>query len=187
MKTPTWMVQAGWSMDDPRESTAVVLAVALCTAANARGGCMSVPSFKVDLPAASPAPVPPWSRHQELDTGTMGLVAGASLQKGDKSPVTVADFAAQAIVSHLLAEVVPSIPMVGEGAVFCEKQATRVFETRWLHRFRPVLPSLSAEGFCPRSTGAPTAGAPLGALGARPHRWHQRLPFGSISTPLRWA
>jgi 3'-phosphoadenosine 5'-phosphosulfate (PAPS) 3'-phosphatase len=42
------------------------------------------------------------------------LVAGVSLQKGDKSPVTVADFAAQAIVSHLLAEVAPAIPMVGE-------------------------------------------------------------------------
>ncbi len=42
------------------------------------------------------------------------LVAGASLEKGDKSPVTVADFAAQAIVSHLLEQVAPDIPMVGE-------------------------------------------------------------------------
>jgi 3'(2'), 5'-bisphosphate nucleotidase len=42
------------------------------------------------------------------------LVAGSTLQKGDKSPVTVADFGAQAIVSHLLHQAFPSIPLVGE-------------------------------------------------------------------------
>lgn len=42
------------------------------------------------------------------------LVAGSSLQKGDKSPVTVADFASQAIVSHLLSQAFPDIPLVGE-------------------------------------------------------------------------
>jgi len=42
------------------------------------------------------------------------LVAGAALQKGDKSPVTVADFAAQAVVSHFLAEAFPGVPLVGE-------------------------------------------------------------------------
>jgi 3'(2'), 5'-bisphosphate nucleotidase len=39
------------------------------------------------------------------------LVEGASLQKGDKSPVTVADFASQAVVSHMLGS---EIPLVGE-------------------------------------------------------------------------
>lgn len=42
------------------------------------------------------------------------LVAGAALEKGDKSPVTVADFAAQAVVSHLLAQAFPEVPLVGE-------------------------------------------------------------------------
>jgi len=42
------------------------------------------------------------------------LVDGAALQKGDKSPVTVADFAAQAVVSHHLGEAFPSVPLVGE-------------------------------------------------------------------------
>lgn len=42
------------------------------------------------------------------------LVAGSVLQKGDKSPVTVADFGAQSIVSHLLARAFPNDPLVGE-------------------------------------------------------------------------
>ncbi len=39
------------------------------------------------------------------------LVEGAALQKGDKSPVTVADFASQAVVSHMLGD---ALPLVGE-------------------------------------------------------------------------
>jgi len=42
------------------------------------------------------------------------LVAGATLTKGDRSPVTVADFGAQAIVSHHLALAFPDVPLVGE-------------------------------------------------------------------------
>ena len=42
------------------------------------------------------------------------LVEGVTLEKGDKSPVTVADFGAQAIVSHLLALEFPHDPLVGE-------------------------------------------------------------------------
>ena len=42
------------------------------------------------------------------------LVTSDSLAKKDKSPVTVADFAAQAIVSHTLLQAFPSIPLVGE-------------------------------------------------------------------------
>jgi 3'(2'), 5'-bisphosphate nucleotidase len=39
---------------------------------------------------------------------------GASLAKDDKSPVTVADFAAQALVAHLLAQRFPDAVLVGE-------------------------------------------------------------------------
>jgi len=39
---------------------------------------------------------------------------GAALTKGDRSPVTVADFASQALVSCLLAQDFPNDPLVGE-------------------------------------------------------------------------
>ncbi|NVB42524.1 3'(2'),5'-bisphosphate nucleotidase [Pseudenhygromyxa sp. WMMC2535] len=42
------------------------------------------------------------------------LVAGATLAKGDRSPVTVADFGAQAVVSRLLTDAFPADPLVGE-------------------------------------------------------------------------
>ncbi len=42
------------------------------------------------------------------------LVAGSTLAKGDRSPVTVADFGAQAVVSHLLAQAFPGDPLIGE-------------------------------------------------------------------------
>lgn len=41
------------------------------------------------------------------------LVAG-TLTKGDRSPVTVADYGAQAVVSHLLAARFPGLPLIGE-------------------------------------------------------------------------
>lgn len=41
-------------------------------------------------------------------------LAGASLTKEDRSPVTIADFAAQALVSHLLEEAFPHDQLVGE-------------------------------------------------------------------------
>jgi len=42
------------------------------------------------------------------------LVSDESMSKQDKSPVTVADFGAQAVVTHELRAVFPDIPMVGE-------------------------------------------------------------------------
>ncbi|MBT7782637.1 MAG: 3'(2'),5'-bisphosphate nucleotidase, partial [Anaerolineae bacterium] len=39
-----------------------------------------------------------------------------ALTKGDKSPVTVADFASQALVSHLLMQSFPEVVLVGEEA-----------------------------------------------------------------------
>ncbi|KAJ3120901.1 hypothetical protein HK098_004136 [Nowakowskiella sp. JEL0407] len=42
------------------------------------------------------------------------LVENETLTKGDKSPVTVADFGAQAIVNHLLNEKFPDDPIIGE-------------------------------------------------------------------------
>ncbi len=42
------------------------------------------------------------------------LVDDASMAKKDKSPVTVADFGAQAVVSHTLVSAFPDVPLVGE-------------------------------------------------------------------------
>jgi 3'(2'), 5'-bisphosphate nucleotidase len=42
------------------------------------------------------------------------LVSEASMDKQDKSPVTVADFGAQAVVTHALVRAFPDLPMVGE-------------------------------------------------------------------------
>ncbi|MDE0886808.1 MAG: 3'(2'),5'-bisphosphate nucleotidase [Myxococcota bacterium] len=42
------------------------------------------------------------------------LVAEASMDKKDKSPVTVADFGAQAVVTHALRGAFPELPLVGE-------------------------------------------------------------------------
>lgn len=46
----------------------------------------------------------------------MSLPVGA-LVKGDRSPVTVADFAAQAVINHALAQAFPALPVVGEEGV----------------------------------------------------------------------
>jgi 3'(2'), 5'-bisphosphate nucleotidase len=51
----------------------------------------------------------------ELCSGAQGqLAAGDTLTKGDESPVTVADFAAQAVVCAELTKVLGTIDMVGE-------------------------------------------------------------------------
>jgi 3'(2'), 5'-bisphosphate nucleotidase len=42
------------------------------------------------------------------------LVAGETLVKGDKSPVTVADFSAQAVINTILSQAFPDDPIVGE-------------------------------------------------------------------------
>ncbi len=42
------------------------------------------------------------------------LITAETLEKKDKSPVTVADYAAQAVVSSVLARAFPDVPLVGE-------------------------------------------------------------------------
>ncbi len=51
------------------------------------------------------------------------LVSSDSITKKDKSPVTIADFASQAIVCNLLNEAFPDIPIVGEEDSGTLKQA----------------------------------------------------------------
>ncbi len=67
-----------------------------------------------------------------------------SLAKTDKSPVTVADFGAQAVISHLLAEAFPEIPLLAEedAAALREPAQAHLFE-RVCRHVRNRLPALS--------------------------------------------
>ena len=122
---------------------------------------MSVPSSVDSLRSAAVEAVVAASRVcREVQAR---LVAGASLQKGDKSPVTVADFAAQAIVSHLLAEVAPSIPMVGEeDAAALREAGNEGLRDKVVASVQAVLPSLSAEGVLAAIDRGTYGGGPTG-------------------------
>jgi HAL2 family 3'(2'),5'-bisphosphate nucleotidase len=67
------------------------------------------------------------------------LVAADSIKKGDKSPVTVADLATQAVVARRLADAFPDVPLVGEedSKVFAEDAGAALVE--------PVLARVRAE------------------------------------------
>jgi 3'(2'), 5'-bisphosphate nucleotidase len=74
------------------------------------------------------------------------LVAGATLEKGDKSPVTVADFAAQAIVSHMLGEAFPAVPLVGEEDAEALREGKHAgLKDRVVASVQAVLPELSED------------------------------------------
>ena len=91
------------------------------------------------------------------------LVAGVSLEKGDKSPVTVADFAAQAIVSHLLAEVAPEVPMVGEeDAAALREPGNAALRDKVVAAVQAVLPALSADGVLAAIDRGTYSGGPRG-------------------------
>ena len=74
------------------------------------------------------------------------LVAGTTLEKGDKSPVTVADFAAQAIVSHMLGEAFPAVPLVGEEDAEALREGKHSgLKDRVVASVQAVLPELSED------------------------------------------
>ena len=74
------------------------------------------------------------------------LVAGTTLQKGDRSPVTVADFAAQAIVSHLLGEAFGDLPLVGEeDATALRETGNEALKQKVLDAVETVLPGLTED------------------------------------------
>ena len=74
------------------------------------------------------------------------LVAGSALQKGDKSPVTVADYAAQAIVSTRLQQSFPEDPLVGEeDATALREGAHAALRDKVVDGVHTVLPELTAE------------------------------------------
>jgi 3'(2'), 5'-bisphosphate nucleotidase len=83
-----------------------------------------------------------------------------ALAKGDKSPVTVADFAAQAIVGKRLAETFPTMGFVGEeSAEALRTEAGQATLQQITHFLRQLLPDATPEQVCEwidRGAGEPT-------------------------------
>lgn len=73
----------------------------------------------------------------------------SSLTKGDKSPVTIADFASQALIGSMLKQEFPEIPLVAEetsSALRAPEGADLLAQvTRYVQR---VLPDATAESVC---------------------------------------
>lgn len=71
------------------------------------------------------------------------LVTAETVSKKDRSPVTVADFAAQAVVSALLQEATPEIPLIGEeDAAMLREESNGALCERVLEFARGELPQL---------------------------------------------
>jgi 3'(2'), 5'-bisphosphate nucleotidase len=76
-------------------------------------------------------------------------IAGASIQKDDKSPVTVADFASQAIICRVLGTQFPKDPIVGEeSAADLLDDKHRVFLDRVVELLRGVDATATKEAVC---------------------------------------
>lgn len=71
-------------------------------------------------------------------------IEGHTLAKEDKSPVTVADFGAQAVVSHLLERAFPADPLVGEEDARALRDGAPALAREVVEHVRRELPSLDA-------------------------------------------
>ncbi len=92
------------------------------------------------------------------------LVAGATLEKGDKSPVTVADFGAQAVVSHLLWREFPHVPLIGEeDAAALRDPAQAALRDQVLAAVHDVLPDVTDTEILDAIDRGTHAGGPTGA------------------------
>lgn len=75
--------------------------------------------------------------------------AGHSLAKTDKSPVTIADFAIQALVGALLLRTFPNDPLVGEesAATLKSKESEQVL-SKITHYVKKILPEANPKTVC---------------------------------------
>ena len=91
------------------------------------------------------------------------LVEGATLAKGDQSPVTVADFGAQAVVSHLLHQHFPVIPLVGEeDADSLRQDAHAPLRAQVMIAVNEVLPGIDQDQVMDAIDRGSYAGGPTG-------------------------
>lgn len=76
-------------------------------------------------------------------------IAGSSLEKDDKSPVTIADFASQAIVCRILTSQFPSDPIIGEEtAADLMSDERRPFLDKVVDTLRGTHPDVKPETVC---------------------------------------
>lgn len=89
-----------------------------------------------------------------------GEMVGEAIAKDDKSPVTVADFAAQALIGHRLAETFPEMGFVGEECSdSLRTEEGRATLEQIIHFVRQVEPSATEQLICKwidRGAGDPT-------------------------------
>jgi HAL2 family 3'(2'),5'-bisphosphate nucleotidase len=73
----------------------------------------------------------------------------SALTKGDKSPVTVADFASQAIIGRILSQSFPNIPLVAEetSTALRKPEGARILE-QVTHYTMKVIPDATSETVC---------------------------------------
>lgn len=91
------------------------------------------------------------------------LVAGSTLQKGDKSPVTVADYGAQAIVGRILVDRFPHIPMVGEeDAGALREPANAALAAKVVDAARSILPEMTPSDVLAAIDAGTYGGGPRG-------------------------
>lgn len=85
----------------------------------------------------------------------------SAISKEDKSPVTVADFAAQALVSRRLLEIFPDMGFVGEESAtwLCSEAGAETLEqiTHFVQMFEPAATSHDICQWIERGAGEPTS------------------------------
>jgi len=72
------------------------------------------------------------------------LTSGDSITKSDKSPVTIADFASQAIVCRILHDQFPHIPIVGEESADALKKPEHADVLQKIHYYIKKDPAIAA-------------------------------------------
>jgi len=99
------------------------------------GEIMSNPMLSIAIQAVKEASM--------LCSGVQASIP-AAISKSDKSPVTVADFGAQAVVGHLLETAFPDIPLVGEEDADALRENPDLLE-KTLCAVRSRLPDMTAD------------------------------------------
>ena len=114
------------------------------------------------------------------------MVRPETLQKRDKSPVTVADFASQAIVCALLEQALPRDPVVGEeSAKALREDAQAALRAAVVERVREEIAAPPTTTRCsPGSTAAPPRRADR-ATGRSTRSTAPRASCAASSTPWR--
>lgn len=90
------------------------------------------------------------------------VVAAGPLVKSDRSPVTIADFGSQAVISHLLAEAFPDIPLIGEEEAQSLRSDNDATRSEVVTAVRCHLPDLTEEQILSAIDRGSATGGPSG-------------------------